>query len=83
MSRAEPKSATLDVIMPALLNRHQLARLLGDLSVSSIERLDASGRLGPRPVRLGRLVRWSRQELEDWIAAGCPVRHVWEKQRGQ
>ena len=36
--------------------------------MSHVERLNASGRLGPRPVRLGRLVRWRRDELEAWVA---------------
>jgi predicted DNA-binding transcriptional regulator AlpA len=27
----------------------------------------------PAPVRLGGLVRWRRQELLDWLAAGCPA----------
>jgi predicted DNA-binding transcriptional regulator AlpA len=26
----------------------------------------------PKPHKLGTLCRWSRQEIEDWIAAGCP-----------
>ena len=26
----------------------------------------------PRPVRLGTLVRWDLDELDRWIAAGCP-----------
>ena len=27
----------------------------------------------PRPVRLGGLVRWNREEIERWISEGCPV----------
>jgi excisionase family DNA binding protein len=39
-----------------------------------VYRLASDGSMPP-PVRLGRLVRWSRRELEDWIAGGCkPVR---------
>jgi predicted DNA-binding transcriptional regulator AlpA len=26
----------------------------------------------PRPVRIGRLVRWRRSDIEAWIEAGCP-----------
>ena len=37
----------------------------------------------PRPVRIGGLVRWRRRELEDWIAAGCPPRSVWENRSGK
>lgn len=30
-----------------------------------------AGRL-PKPVRIGRLVRWRRSDIEAWIEAGCP-----------
>lgn len=32
----------------------------------------------PRPVKIGSLTRWRRQELMDWIDAGCPTREKWE-----
>ncbi len=32
----------------------------------------------PLPVRLGRRLLWSAQELRDWTAAGCPSREKWE-----
>lgn len=84
MSRGETKSATLDVIVPALLSKAQVGKFLGGMSVASVERLHASGALGPLPITLGqRLVRYSRRELELWIAEGCPPRHVWEKRRDQ
>lgn len=31
----------------------------------------------PLPVRIGRCTRWRRQELLDWIRAGCPARRIW------
>jgi len=40
--------------------------------------LHSSGRL-PQPVRFGRAVRWSVDELRDWLAAGAPSRDVWEQ----
>jgi len=42
-----------------------------------VERLNAAGRL-PRPVRLGRAVRWLNSEIEDWLAFGCPNRLEYE-----
>lgn len=72
---------TFDCVSPALLNKEQVGRLLGGVSVATVERLHANGRLGPRPVRLGKLVRWRRDELEAWIKAGLPCREVWEKRR--
>jgi len=52
------------------------------LSVSQrqVWKLHASGRL-PMPVRLGRSVRWKRDELLAWLEAGCPSRDVWEAMR--
>ena len=41
----------------------------------------ASGRL-PRPVRLGRSVRWRAAELRCWIDAGCPALDRWEAVKG-
>ncbi len=55
----------------ALLGAHVVASILG-CSTRHVRRLVASGAM-PRPIRLGSLVRWSRAELEMWIAEGCPV----------
>ncbi len=55
---------------PALLDSQQVARLL-NVSSRHVIRLVQRDEL-PRPMRLGRLVRWPRQALLDWIAAGCP-----------
>ena len=56
---------------PALLDVQAVARLL-DCSARHVYRLADAGRM-PRPVRIGTLVRWSRQAIESWIAAGCPA----------
>jgi len=42
-----------------------------DCSPRHVYRLADSDRM-PRPVRLGTLVRWDLDELDRWIAAGCP-----------
>ncbi|MHC4400198.1 MAG: helix-turn-helix transcriptional regulator [Planctomycetota bacterium] len=54
----------------------ELAKLLG-VSERHVWALNASGRL-PRPVRLGRAVRWPVEELRNWLAAGAPERSRWE-----
>ena len=41
------------------------------LSRSAFYKLVRDG-LAPKPIKLGRASRWRRQELLDWIAAGCP-----------
>ena len=59
----------------ALLDVRQVAALL-TCSTRHVYRLTDAGRM-PRPVNLGRLVRWRRAEIEAWIAEGCPpVRRV-------
>lgn len=41
-----------------------------------VYRLADSGKM-PRPLKLGQLCRWSRAQLGQWIADGCPpVRSV-------
>jgi excisionase family DNA binding protein len=52
-----------------LLDVRAVAALL-DCSPRHVYRLSDGGRM-PAPRRLGSLVRWSRQELLDWIAGGC------------
>lgn len=54
-----------------LLDVQGVAGLLG-CSARHVYRLSDAGRM-PRPVKLGGLVRWSRDSILDWIAAGCPA----------
>jgi prophage regulatory protein len=58
------------------------ARLCG-VSRSQWFKLQAMGKV-PAPVRLGtRAPRWRVDELKAWLAAGCPDRAVWERQRAE
>jgi excisionase family DNA binding protein len=58
---------------PALLDVRQVSTLLG-CSPRTVYRLADAGKM-PRPRRLGSLVRWSRDELTEWLRDGCrPVR---------
>ena len=54
----------------------EVAKLLG-ISERHVWALNSSGRL-PRPVRLGRAVRWNLAELCAWLDANCPERSRWE-----
>jgi len=63
-------------VEPLLLDAKGAARLLA-VGRTHLYGLLASGRL-PRPVRLGRAVRWRRDELEAWTAAGCPSAERWQ-----
>jgi excisionase family DNA binding protein len=60
-----------DAPAAALLDVRAVAALL-DCSPRHVYRLADAGRMPP-PVRLGALVRWRRQTIEDWISAGCPT----------
>ncbi len=54
----------------ALLDIRQVAALLG-CSVRTVQRLSERGGM-PHPIKLSALVRWRRDELHEWIVAGCP-----------
>ena len=64
----------------ALLDVQAVAALLR-CSPRTVYRLADSGKL-PRPLKLGALVRWRRDEVLQWIADGCPTcRAVKDDQR--
>jgi excisionase family DNA binding protein len=50
------------------------------VSTRTLYRLDSSGKL-PRPVSVGRSLRWRRDEILAWLAAGAPKRREWEATR--
>lgn len=52
-----------------LLSVRQVADLLC-ISERSIFRLVDAAKM-PKPIRLGRAIRWNREEVETWIASGC------------
>ena len=62
-------------VEPMLLSDKQLAVAL-NVSVGHVHALDNSGKL-PKPRKLNKSVRWSTQEIREWIAAGCPDRLKW------
>ena len=45
---------------------------LTQASVRHVRRLDAR-RVIPGRITIGRLVRFHRQLVDEWIAAGCPI----------
>ena len=69
-----------DVESKILISAADVARMLG-LSSRTVARMNSYGGL-PRPVRLGRSVRWLRDEIQAWIKAGCPNRKVWDATKG-
>lgn len=56
---------------PALIDTQSVAELLG-CSPRHVARLRDGG-LMPTPLKLGRLCKWRRAVIEQWIEDGCPA----------
>jgi len=63
-----------------LLTKREVANELR-CSPRKLDDLNARGLL-PAPRRIGRSVRWSRDEIRAWVAAGCPSAEGFEQLRG-
>jgi predicted DNA-binding transcriptional regulator AlpA len=63
----------------ALLRARGAATLCG-VGLATWWRWDAAGRV-PHGVKIGGARLWSREELLDWIRAGCPERVEWQARR--
>ncbi len=59
-----------------LVTARQAAAMCGK-SLRTWRAWDAAGWI-PRPVRIGRSTLWRLDELQAWVAAGCPRRQEWE-----
>jgi excisionase family DNA binding protein len=55
---------------PMMMTADELAETLC-ISLRQVWRLKAKGDL-PKPVNIGRNVRWRRSDIIEWIEAGCP-----------
>jgi excisionase family DNA binding protein len=62
-----------------LLDAVSVAEML-NISRTTFYALKAAGRL-PKPIRLGRCVRWRIEEIKEWVNVGCPPLHRWEAMR--
>ena len=60
-----------------VLTAAEVAKLL-QISERHLWACHSSGRLGPRPISLGRAKRWHFAELRAWLAAGAPSRELWD-----
>ena len=75
MSQSGAKALKLTAA-PLLVNMEDAARMLG-MSKTAFKTHLASGRIGPKPIRFGRSVRFSVAELSDWCAQDCLARERW------
>jgi len=62
-----------------LVDSNRVAELLA-VSPRTVWALTSQGAI-PKPVRLGRCVRWLEDEIHAWLRAGCPPRQRWETLR--
>ena len=58
------------------LSAGEFAKKLG-VSERHIWRLHAMGKL-PKPIRLGKSVRWLVGEINAWLESGVPDRKTWQ-----
>jgi predicted DNA-binding transcriptional regulator AlpA len=56
---------------PALISAAELAELL-QISTRTLWRLRSAGKL-IKPIKLGGSTRWRLDEVQTWIADGCPA----------
>lgn len=66
---------------PLALDAGALARALR-VSLRHIRRMDSAGKL-PKPLKIGKCVRWIKAETEAWLAAGAPDRRTWEQMKSE
>src|SRR5947209_19662706 len=62
---------------PWLLTMYDLCRLLQRCR-RSLEADVATGRIGPKPIRFGRALRFDADECQAWRTAGYPPRDRWK-----
>ena len=67
--------------MRMLLSKKDLANELR-LSVRKLDDMNCRGLL-PAPRRLGRSVRWVRDEIQLWVQLGCPSRERFDEEKGR
>ena len=77
--RKMPNNDNSSSVSATLLDVHSVAEQL-NCSPRHVRRLADSGKM-PRPVKLGALVRWNQQVIEDWIKEGCPRQSGGERNR--
>ncbi|MBL8820377.1 MAG: helix-turn-helix domain-containing protein [Planctomyces sp.] len=60
---------TTQLTNQALMSARQVAELL-NISTRTLWRLKSAGRL-PAAIRIGKSIRWRREDLNTWIEEGC------------
>jgi predicted DNA-binding transcriptional regulator AlpA len=60
-----------------LLLRATAAAAMCHTSLRTWRSWDVAGKI-PTPIRIGRSLFWRFEELQAWVAAGCPDRSTWQ-----
>jgi predicted DNA-binding transcriptional regulator AlpA len=71
------KMSSKDLAQPLLVDAGTAASMCG-IGRTLWYDLRSAGRV-PEPIRLGRRRLWRVDELQAWIAAGCPGQNRWEQ----
>lgn len=73
---------TPETIQPALLTIPQVCAYL-NIARATFYKINATGAFGLLPIKLGtcRKVLYRKDEIENWIRAGCPHRKQWQIQK--
>jgi excisionase family DNA binding protein len=70
MNKRSTMNHSIEDLNEQLISADLLAKRL-DISKRTLQRLRSKGQM-PTAVYLGRSVRWRLQDVNDWIARGCP-----------
>jgi len=62
-----------------LLRARELAAIL-HVSQRHVWRISKVGKL-PRPVKVGKCVRWLQSDIETWLDMGCPSQKQFQKRK--
>ena len=62
-----------------LLNVKDMAVML-NVSQRHLWRMKSAGKL-PKPVKLGRCIRWLLSDVEAWLCMGCPSQKEFEHRK--
>jgi len=58
-----------------LIDTNQVAKLL-QVSARTVWKMEHAGEM-PKAIRIGKAVRWGYEEIQEWVAAGCPAADQW------
>ena len=55
-----------------LVKSEEVTEMIGGCTIRHLQNLVKQKRM-PSPIKIGGMVRFRRQDILDWIAAGCPA----------